>query len=70
MASRRKKVIEKLTKDEIIEEFKELKKSIIEKLKSLKNKTIAIITHNNPDPDAVSSSFALKKFLCALGTET
>jgi len=67
MASRRKKVIEKLTKDEIIEEFKELKKSIIEKLKSLKNKTIAIITHNNPDPDAVSSSFALKKFLCALG---
>jgi len=67
MTSKRKKIIERLTKDEIIDDFRELKKSTIEKLKNLKNKAIAIITHNNPDPDAISSALVVKKFLCALG---
>ncbi|WP_238882445.1 bifunctional oligoribonuclease/PAP phosphatase NrnA [Clostridium sp. YIM B02551] len=38
-------------------------------IEKLKNKEVFIQTHNNPDPDAIASSFALKKLLKSKGIE-
>lgn len=53
-----------------LEDFKELAKLEVEKLEAIIKKTAnrkthlaAIITHFNPDPDAVSSALAIKRYL-------
>jgi len=51
----------------ILKKFQKTAKPIIEKLKLIveqyKEAPVAIITHNNPDPDAVSSALVMKKYL-------
>lgn len=66
-----------LIKKEILERFKQVAEPIINKLneiiQNLKNKKdqkVAIITHNVPDPDAISSALVLKRFLKSEGVET
>ncbi len=56
--------------DDILKRFKEIAKPIIEKLneivetfKNSKTAKVAIITHNNPDPDAMASTLVIKKYL-------
>lgn len=51
----------------ILERFQEIAKPLIEKLKWIveecKETPVAIITHDNPDPDAVSSVLVIKRYL-------
>ncbi|HJH31672.1 MAG TPA: potassium transporter TrkA [Methanosarcinaceae archaeon] len=39
-------------------------------LKDINNKKLAIVVHDNPDPDAISSAFALKEIAMSVGTES
>ncbi|HJH29421.1 MAG TPA: NAD-dependent epimerase/dehydratase family protein [Methanosarcinaceae archaeon] len=39
-------------------------------LKGLNNKKLAIVVHDNPDPDAISSAIALKEIAMSVGTES
>lgn len=39
-------------------------------LKELKSKKLAIVVHDNPDPDAISSAIALKEIAMSVGTES
>lgn len=59
------KVTEKLQKEKVLEEFKEWAKLIIEKLNKIINyfEEVLIITHDNPDPDAVSTCLAVLRYL-------
>lgn len=68
--TKRKEIAEKLLQKEIFEEFGEIAQPItegmdkvIEKIKNKKTLKIALISHTNPDADAASSFFALKKYL-------
>ncbi len=68
--TKRKEIAENLLKTEALEEFKKIAKPIIEKLKEIidkfqnkKNLKVAIITHDNADPDAISSCVVLQRYL-------
>ncbi|MCL7411393.1 MAG: DHH family phosphoesterase [Methanosarcinaceae archaeon] len=39
-------------------------------MKGINNKKLAIVVHDNPDPDAISSAFALKEVAKSLGVES
>ncbi|MGP8321088.1 MAG: DHH family phosphoesterase [Methanosarcinaceae archaeon] len=39
-------------------------------LKNINNKKLAIVIHDNPDPDAISSAFALREIAMSVGTES
>ncbi len=61
------KAVSEATRENILEEFKEWAQPIIEKIKKLAEKIkntktlkIGIITHDEPDPDAISASLGLK----------
>ncbi len=62
---KRKEIAEDLLKKEKLEEFKEITKVITKKLDKIikKFKKISLVTHNNPDPDAVSSCLAIQRYL-------
>ncbi len=57
--------------DDILKKFKEIARPIIEKLKwivdTFKDTPVAILTHDNPDPDAISSALIIKKYLRSRG---
>jgi len=53
--------------NDVLKKFQETARPIMEKLKWIveecKETPVAIITHDNPDPDAVSSALVLKRYL-------
>jgi len=66
-----------LIKKEILVRFEQVAEPIINKLneiiqnlKDKKDQKVALITHNVPDPDAISSALVLKRFLKSAGVET
>jgi len=72
----KKKFVEKMVQGEILDEFKEKEKALIEKLneiikkaKDTKSFRIAMLTHDNPDLDAASSLEAGTRFFQKQGVE-
>lgn len=68
--TKRKEIAEKLLQKDILEEFREIVQpiieglnNVIEKIKHKKTFKIALISHTNPDADATSSLFTLKRYL-------
>lgn len=74
--SEKKKFVDRMVQGEILDEFKEKEKTlveksneIIEKAKDKKNFRVAMLTHDDPDLDAASSLIAATRFFHKQGVE-
>lgn len=70
------KAVSKATRDNVLEDFREWAKPVInkmnklvERIKNTKTLKIGIITHDEPDPDAISASLGLKTIFQKMGVD-